>query len=376
MQANLLTRASPVVRQPVPQHVKRHVRHIDDKLIKEVQFEAYKAIEESVYSCSGTLFGGYVRDCIVSEYYTKIFERTHGKESKKFYDINYDKDTAPRIIVSKDMDIAFNTKGKADLFIQEVKGIPEFNRVVVMNGNKGKYYYSSKIHCMRTILIVMNVGAIPFVKPGIQVEIRLDVVVKKREFKVEAPFGNIDMLCNAFIKTPDGIRMSNNTGTKIDNLGHCERLFLATHIINDIRQFKTYLCFGMLDNDMSRRTINEMAMRRILKMQDRPFRFNYLNLPFGTKLYEDDKDNKCEVTFCEKQYTENTTIAFTVYPNGKKASYCFKCMMNTLKAQYETLNSPESSANSDFTYTCPARNIIDFSTCGDAVIEFIERALK
>jgi hypothetical protein len=329
-----------------------------------------------VYSCSGTLFGGYVRECIISEYYTKIFEDTHGKESKKFYDINYDKDTAPRIIISKDMDIAFNTKGKADLFIQEVKGIPEFNRVVVTNCNKGKYYYSPNIHCVRTILIVMNVGAIPFVKSGIPVEIHLDVVVKKRDSNVEAPFGNIDMLCNAFIKTPDGIRMSNSTGTKIDELGHCERLFLATHIIKDIRQFKTYLCFGMLGNDMSRRMINEMAMRRILKMQDRQFKFHYLNLPFGTKLYEDDKDNKCEVPFCEKQYTENTTIAFTVYPNGRKTSYCFKCMMNTLKAQYETLNSPESSANSDFTYTCPARNSIDFSTCGDAVTEFVQRVMQ
>ena len=166
--------------------------------------------------------------------------------------------------------------------------------------------------------------------------------------------------------------VTKTTGTFLDNLNCTQRMIITGHIIKDILQFKTYLCFGMSKN-VTNLKINEVAMKRITKMMERHWIF--LNLPFETKKYEV-KTDECQLYGCEKKYTINTTIAYTKYSNGNKATYCFQCMMNTLKSQKDMLQSSDSTKDPDFTYKCPMKNPINFANCWVATETYINKTLQ
>ena len=320
---------------------------LNEELVKKVKSQAYKEIEIMLFANEGSIHGGYVRDEI-------------------------------RCALPDDIDVSFKKNSDTDNFIQAIKNKKEFNEVSVITfSNGGKYNFNSNIHSIKKLEITMLVGTIPFIYKGLDVHISIDIVIIRSDIIIEPPFNNLDMTCNAFIKTKEGIRLSRNTGKKIlDELNDSDRIIVAAEIIKLIRKSETYLCFGPSLNNV---TISEVALRRVLKLKNR---FSFLNLPFGTELYD---GTKCQIAFCSKDdYTPQTILAYTLYPHNnkgskkkasdKKATYCFECMMCHLKAQHEIMIQSDTMDN--FTLRCPLRNPINFLTCETSFVEFIKQLLN
>jgi hypothetical protein len=322
---------------------------LNEELVNKVKSQAYKEIEKILFENGGSIHGGYVRDEI-------------------------------RGVLPEDIDVSFKKSTDNDNFIKAIKDKKEFNEVSITKLDKqGKYNFNSNIHSIETLDIKILIGYIPFIYDGLAVYISIDIVIIRSDIIIEPPFNNLDMLCNAFIKTKEGIRLSNRTGKKIlDELDSSNRIIVAAEIIKLIRKSETFLCFGLSTDDhvceFEDTELNIVALRRLLKLKDR---FKFLNLPFGTKLYD---GTKCEIAYCSKEdYTSQTMLAYTLYPRDKKdknknATYCFECMMSHLKAQHEIMINLDTYDN--FTLRCPLRNQISFSKCESSFIEFIKQVLE
>lgn len=348
-----------------------YISTINDTFIKNIKSKAYKDIEKILFKNEGSLHGGYVRDEI-------------------------------RGVLPEDMDVSFKNTTHKDNFIKTIKSKKEFNEILIKKLDKrGKYNFNSNIHSIETLDIKIIFGYIPFIYDGSEVCISIDIVTIIPNLTIEPPFNNLDMLCNAFIKTKDGIRLSNSTGKKIlDELDNTNRIIVSAEIIKLIRKSETYLCFGIpsssydqdqepdtsnsLDSSFSsnyqyeENILNIVALRRFLKLKDR---FHFLNLPFGTKLYD---GKKCEIAYCSKEdYTPKTILAYTSYPSikkgnkkssNKRATYCFDCMIGHLKAQHDIMLNKDP--DNEFSLRCPLRNPINFSTCEESFEKFIKEILQ
>lgn len=319
-----------------------YVQKPDEFIIEKVIKCAYNEIELETIRNSGYIFGGFVRDEI-------------------------------RGVLPNDIDISFKTLANTNNFIKAIRSKKEFNKIIMKTFNSSeKYSINKNIHSIKTLIITIVIGAIPFIYTGLDVNISIDIVIIKPNINIEPPFNNLDMLCNSFIKTKEGIRLSRHTGKKIlDNLSDSEQIIIAAEIINLIRKSETYLCFGHITDQ---NIVLEIALKRLLKLKDR---FTFLNLPFGIELYN--KEGCC-IEYCDTKYTKETHIAYTLFPfnknnnTSKKAFYCLNCLINHLNSKIKLQEGTEFKDN--LIFKCPLNNNIDFSICEKKFNKFILELLS
>jgi len=312
---------------------------VDWVLINKVKFAAYKYIETIVFKFDGVIFGGYVRDEYIREYNKSLFKCDDVKYGECYWDKKISPETYARTIISRDMDCSFNNLILAHNFINKLsERNSDIKNVIIKHGHN---YYNETIEIVMKLELDLAILSIPFINEGVNIKIYIDIVVPK--VQMMAPFGNIDMLCNGFIKTRDGKMFSRNTGTIIDSLNDYDRHKVIGYILDDLIKFKTRLCFNNASNK-----INEMALNRILKMQRRKYKWHYINLPFNT---EESKGTD-ECCICQDDIKKGRCSVF-VGRSALKTHY--SCCMKYLEKQKD--DGIESSFKS------PCRGDIDFRTC-------------
>jgi Ribonuclease G/E len=344
---------------------------IPNTILIEMKRKAYDALKHTGFLFDGTIFGGFVRDEFISEYYTAKFNREY-EDTTKYWDTKYMPETKARTLISNDMDISFKREADAICFIDAVRRIKEFETVVVADKTNRAEPYSamrSVLQSIRQMVIYMRVGYIPFKSEGLIVNIYVDIVVPINPI-LQPPFNNLDMLCNGFIMTKEGGKQfSRNTGTIIDKFSDYERAVIVPQIIKDMHEFKTYIC--MTSTASMQRSINISALNRVRKLVSKKVNWTILNMPFKKEIYKVpiDTSEKHDCSICLDVIEDGQEVAYTtIYkeeegleiPAGKL--HC-KCMMQHLYCQQQSFNILDNHEERIFTFKCPFRNKITFTRC-------------
>jgi len=372
------------------------VQKLPKNTISKVKHLAFLELRKIALDCNGTIFGGFVRDEYIAEYYSEKFYqavRATGAKSKpeSFWDPNYLPATKARLLTPDDMDVSFESNDDASEFIEAVKAKKEFMSVTVLNKIPARKYYGMNIESIRQMIIQIEVGAVPFLHEGKIITIRADIVIPKQSFS-QPPFRNIDMLCNGFIITKNhGKQFSRNTGTILDQYSDYERAMVVAQILKDMMNFKTALCFVSCRPPRFRKDMNLCALKRIEKMERKKISWSFINLPFHTMIYgqheevpawkipempslsgSDSSDNShssetyTECGVCMTKFNDGDKISYTTSKNDESGQIIatphihYECCMKHLK--YQRRNAPIVH-NKKFVFHCPFRTDIDFSRC-------------
>lgn len=339
--------------------------------IYKVKRGAFNTLKHFAFQAQGIIFGGMVRDEFIAEYYTDQFKTLctdvgYEAHMDRFCDSKYMPATRARLLLPDDMDVSFTSTEDADRFINSLRNVKEFSNVRVSNIICP--YGIPMIDYFKEVIVTMMVGAIPFITQGAAVTIKIDIVIPTNR-ALQPPFAKLDMFCNAFIMTPyTGKTLSRNTGTYLDNYSDFERTLVTAQILNDMKDFKTALAFPTKQTPRKvQNTMNLYAMKRILKMERKKFKWSFINMPFNVRLYDTAKDDVEYCCICAVEFNEGDEVAFTDCKKGDQfiSSPCIhhRCFMKHLKFQTERLDRFGLDATKKFVFRCPHRNEIDFSKC-------------
>jgi len=78
-------------------------------------------LKEIIFNNEGIIYGGSVRDIIISDYYKQKF--IEKKNNTEFFDLDNDKETINRLLVPDDVDMYFNNEEKYLSFLNNLKDI-------------------------------------------------------------------------------------------------------------------------------------------------------------------------------------------------------------------------------------------------------------
>jgi hypothetical protein len=358
------------------------VHHVDINTTKVKQI-TFNMIERRAFKNDGIIFGGAVRDGIISEHYSKKYRNyaqgdKHLLHNKQFWDTSVHPESAARTLVPDDMDIYFSCKQDSEFFIESLHSMCEEEHVRIstktskddISNRLSKY---SRMLDVQQLTLTMKAGNIPFVFSGYNIEINIDVVTPTYPIMMQPPFRNLDFLCNGFLRTKHGVFYSENTGTYIDKLTEIEKTAEVLKIQQDMIQFKTNICKfeNIKQKDISTFHRNKCAFKRIHKLlKKETFEWTICNLPFELrKATEEHLESVCFV--CQSQFVEQDILAIvSTTKNGEKipCSTTHKnCLMRYLEHQYEDACNITSinyvHEDDKFIYKCPIRTPIDFTTC-------------
>jgi len=338
-------------------------------------------------SC-GILFGGVVRDDIIGKYYRKMFINKY-LDYNNYWDNNYDIETKYRTIIPKDIDIYFKSENNSTTFINDLRKLVQrfggnINVTVNNNINHMNYINNYVNFKHKKVNIHIIVGG-SLTQPGISLYLDIDIIEidgsrimrDNIEYidelnKIEPPFNNLDFLSNIFIiEKRNSIimtRLSNCTGTPIDNMLFSEKTNMASKIIKDILNFKTQFvskidCFNT----------EYVNCFRILKMIEKNFPWNITNIPFKfLKIIDINEiiNDKCCICLedikiddmTKDEIMENYKEIVELNTNKKKKNYLHnKCFINYLKKEQKARYVDDNSKKIEC--RCPFRNIFNFRDC-------------
>jgi len=345
---------------------------------------------------NGIIFGGLVRDEIIGTYYRQKFI-DNDKEFSKYWNYNYDPETNYRTILPNDMDIYFKNEKDSEEFIAKISGFVKlFNGVInianVNNGsiNNSLFNYANdrlNIRFKHTKITIIFYTARTFTFHGIKMEFSIDVIVGQRlddiilnansQYNIdniEPPFYNLDFLCNVFVMEKINgnisIRISNCTGTPIDDMIFAKKTEFASNIIKNMVMFRTEFT-----RNVQHVNTEYVNCYRILKMINRKNNYYWCitNLPFIIFNKADaphDIDTSCSI--CLDDITINDDNKKTNYNDddyvlinsaAKSANNImhYNCFINYLKnEQHKKYRNPTTNY---IECRCPFRNPFNFKDC-------------
>lgn len=358
-----------------------------DNYVKEkVKNAAYNNLKKLVFNEGGVIYGGYVRDEYISEYYkkkynenTKNLKKDPNFDKDQFWNTSFDPETAYRTLLPQNIDISFENIEVTHRFINKLLIHEYFNKCVTVTFLPPPYMPQIKI--IKKLKISLIIGNIPFIYKGEIIDIFINITLPVKD-GLTPPFYNVDMLCNAFIMTKEGKKLSNNTGTFIDKYSEYERNIISTKIIKDMLEFKTYLCLN--PSFYAKKyciSYNNQCMNLIKKMHKKNFPWTILNMPFDTHIINVSKDINCCI--CYNILEKNERICNTVYSDKnnkyKSPPIHYDCMMNYLISQindvsklynlYQHIDVDRFILNNkeSLVFKCPYRNLVDFTKCRDKI---------
>lgn len=355
--------------------------------IKEkVRNIAYNKIKTLIFEEDGIIYGGMVRDELISEYYkkhynnnTKNIKKSPNFDKNKFWDTKFNNETAYRTLLAENIDVSFKNLKKTHSFINKILNSEELNKCELTTFLAPPYMPQIKI--IKKLKISLVIDKIPFINKGEMIYIDINITVPIND-GFTPPFNNVDMLCNAFIMTKEGKKLSNNTGTAIDKFSEYERIETAAKIIKDMIEFKTYLCLNpSFYNKNYCITYNNQCMNIIKKMHTKTFPWIILNMPFESYIISINKDINCCI--CYNILEKNERICNTTYSLKNKKFKVppvhYNCMMKYLISQindtsklYNRYNQIDIEQfiinnNESLVFKCPYRNEIDFKNCRNII---------
>ena len=248
---------------------------------RKYEWKIKKAVAEKIVACGGSIFGGAVRDMYRHDMHAEIYYSEHisngifnySTEYIKYQDTSYLPNTLGRLDVPSDIDACIPESKEIDLldaFKQmNMTLIKKWDRdpsgylcsCTIVNGQVKHYRYEvvpkKKIEVnalMKTNfpVVLISIPAIKelFEKFQEQLELlpikpfELDLMVIKDDaivnFKVDAPFGNLDFECNGLIMDKRGIRLSEHVKPDIKN--PIQRQKELSRVLDDVLHKKAIMC--------------------------------------------------------------------------------------------------------------------------------------
>jgi hypothetical protein len=360
--------------------------------IKYILFEKIKKI---VFDKNGIIYGGYVRDTIISDHYKCIYNdrnKYNLHNIHQFWNRFYQTETVGRAIVAKDMDICMYSEEDMNAFIIALQ--ETFNEEVgygnvsssdftTTNENRDSYLgLAIKTH--KKLIYKVIVGRIPYVHSGVELSFEFDIVIPSN-LNIQPPFYNTDMLANVFIMNKQGIMMSNNTGTSIDNMSILNKQKMSMKIMSDVIEFKTQFCMRNYRNDFACGDFeyNKKVIERLHKMVFREIQWKITNLPFLLDNYKAIKTETPNETccICMSCFNNNEKVVKIFTDNSTKtekvcSTFHSNCIFKYFATQVETANSEWVGNNELFEFRCPLRNTVNFKICSEKIEKIIREKIK
>jgi len=327
-------------------------------------------IKDIGLSNQGIIFGGLVRDTIISTHFRKQFNNKK-IEFNKYWDNKYDIETSKRILIPNDMDIYFKNEINSKKFINKINQfVSNFNgKVIINNINKSaSIYINNNLSLNHTKLsIQLYIGKTIRFK-GVKLTFNIDLLFNNNinNNTIEPPFYNLDFLCNVFIMEKingrTSIRLSNCTGTPIDSMNYINKAKTTIDIMTDITNLTT--SFTRNINNFKTEFIN---CYRILKMIDKPnYYWNIINIPFKISNKLENKDEICYICLEEIENINNDNKIVEINTNKNKSNIIhYNCFITYLKQeQVNKYINPETKL---IECRCPFRNPFNFKECYKSV---------
>ena len=279
------------------------------------------------------------------------------------WDTSIHPESSSRILISKNIDVFFNNNRSYIKFIRIIQN--KFDKIIVtedINNNLLQIIdnnLSNIIKCEK-IIIEYVIGK-TFTFKGKIILIEINCYYIRSNFTginaIEPPFNKLDMLCNIFVHTKDGIRLSKSSGTDIDIQNDYRKSYLSTIIKKQIVNYETYICSNV-DYDYHKSYIIKKIISMIEIKNGNSWKFN--NLPYTIIKSIDVSDIILDELYCcicqedLKDASKDLAIVYTKDSNGNKIIGCrthCKCMNEFIL--YQTINSPSI-------YICPYKSRLNF----------------
>jgi hypothetical protein len=352
------------------------------------------------YDCNGVIFGGAVRDKVIANHYTEVYNNQCNDiyDTKKFWNKQVHPESAHRTMVPHDLDICVETESAAKTLAHEIKNLitSDFGvsnvKAVYKYSKTPEKYFNFPIASLTKLSFEVRVGAIPYITNGILLNLNFDIVVPRNR-NIQPPFKKLDMLCNAFVMSRHGgITLSRHTGTEIDRMGMIAKKKIEVKILSDIIEFKTDFCLDYRNytkenvNYFKVIQYNTDVFERVRNMALKEQPWIIRNLPFDMEIESVGcKDACCICMSGFKKMSGKVAVSIkssdekTKIRGGYMHNACiFKYMKNQLEEEKNMANalmsinqSLDEFTNREFSLMCPMRNRIDFingiSPSGDVI---------
>ena len=369
----------------------------------------YWDIQSIIFKYNGIIFGGFVRDTIIRNYYCNLFwKKLKNSSIKDFQDVwneKYDPETSPRTIVPNDIDICLyeekdieNMMAEITSIIHQEFGMQNVNITKTLLTRENISYVERTPSNLHKYEYKITVGAVPYITKGTEINIMLDIVVPNNKYLMP-PFNKLDFLCNGFIMTkPNMINLSSYTGTEIDRLNIVEKKEIEYKIIKDMVNFKTDYCLRFqtsspLNNNNAISTYvkyTEQACNRIKKMISRNHLWTIGNMPILIEKHLDLQPknaisckNCCICCICcDNIYNKDKIVSVPVLDSNKNiikgsemhADCFFKYLNSQIENKLIEIDEEISYNQEQVFIRCPLRNYLDFNckTLQDVIDKYIQ----
>jgi len=300
--------------------------NVNINILKEKK-AIFHDLKARVFENNGVIFGGMVRDEIISEHNKSKFDKFRKTEEGKkqitknfsidFWNKNIHSESAKRTLVANDMDVFFSNEDDKTAFCENL--MKNFTDIIIVS--TGNVQYTGILSNIKhdTVTISFNMGK-TFTYKGINLDINIDILTGSSAINLEPPFNNADMLCNMFIEDKTRVkRLSMNTGTYIDKFNMLEKTIATAKIIKDITEYKTEICNKYLKSIVTR----DYAIKRYNKMIKNGWTIKNLPYEVVNKTHNSCIDIDCCIC-CDSFADDNEDVQIVITKNGSKTHHdCF-----------------------------------------------------
>ena len=283
--------------------------------LNEIKYKMMKTLESIILGFDGIIFGGYVRDTYIHNHYAQKFYEN--SENIKYSNPENDLDTKNRLLVAKDIDVFL--KGNNIQTLYDKFTASGFH--VISKETKTMYFDNKEIFQQKSDIRLnnMNLYGMP------NVTVSLDVLYTTND-TIEPCFGKLDLMCNCLIMYKNGIRLSTQTGTELDNTISYTRKMLEMEILNDILQLKTDIAKSLEERSIKDR---KLQFLRAFNMQLKGWKINNCIYEVKTEL------NKLVCDLCDQLLSKKY-----VHLNCCGCKVHTQCFEKDVCSEYKDENKP------------------------------------
>ena len=255
------------------------------------------------------------------------------------------------------MDIYFNNNESSQSFLWSLNlHNTRYNGTMYISDCILYSFDQNFIH--KKINIYYRIGK-TFCNNGYRIKIDIDMLINNNiNLNIEPPFNNADFSCNIFIMSKIAmnkyeIRLSRNTGTKLDKMSIVDKTKITTDILTNLINGKTEFIRNIQSDDSE-----YMNGMRILKMLNNPF-IKITNLLFKEIDYEK-IDNICDICQCSFMEDDKKNQPLIKIMTNKHAPNLMhkSCFVQYLSNEIYKKNT--NPTTNEIECRCTRRNLFNF----------------